>query len=106
FHHATSAFPYGSAQDLTITRQMGVSEYGPFYRWVIGDYNGCPRIPVRAEVAASCSPVFLPVEMLYFDVEKNGTDALLQWGTASEKNNDRFEIERSLDGVDFKSIGT
>jgi GH18 family chitinase len=105
FHHNTSAFPYGSAQDLTITRQIGVAQYGPFYSWVIGDYNACPRIRVRAEVAASCSPVFLPVEMIYFNAEKNGEDVLLEWGTGSEKANDYFAIERSLDGINFKTVG-
>lgn len=105
FHHNTSAFPYGSAQDLTITRQIGVAQYGPFYSWVIGDYNACPRIRVRAEVAASCSPVFLPVEMIYFNVEKNDQDVWLEWGTASERNHNYFAIERSLDGIHFTVIG-
>lgn len=32
-------------------------------------------------------------------------DALLKWATASEKNNDHFEIERSFDGTSFIKIG-
>jgi hypothetical protein len=35
-----------------------------------------------------------------------GKHALLQWVTASEKNNDFFEIERSVNGQDWKSLGT
>ena len=33
-------------------------------------------------------------------------DALLNWATASEKNNDHFDIERSFDGTSFAKIGT
>ena len=32
-------------------------------------------------------------------------DALLTWATASEKNNDHFDIERSFDGTSFTQIG-
>ncbi|MGI4864756.1 MAG: hypothetical protein ACRYFZ_12605 [Janthinobacterium lividum] len=31
-------------------------------------------------------------------------DALLKWATASEKNNDHFEVERSFDGTSFSQI--
>ena len=106
FHHNTSAFTYGSALDLSITREIGVSQYGPFYSWVIGEYNGCPRIPVRAEVATSCSPIFLPVELIYFNAEKNENNVLLEWATSSERDNNYFGIERSSDGIHFTQIGT
>ncbi|QHJ07978.1 cadherin domain-containing protein [Hymenobacter busanensis] len=48
----------------------------------------------------------LPVELLEFAVERKGTDALLRWATASEKNNARFEVEVSLDGKNFTQIGS
>ena len=47
----------------------------------------------------------LPVEMLYFNAKIDGTDAILEWATASELNNDRFEVERSLDGINYEYIG-
>ena len=105
FHHNSAAFMYGAAQDLTITRQIAVGQYGPFYSWAIGDYNSCPRVRVRAEVAASCSPVFLPVEMIYFNAEKEENDVQLEWATVSERNNSYFAVERSLDGINYKVIG-
>ncbi len=48
----------------------------------------------------------VPVELTYFKAEKVGSkDALLTWETASELNNDRFEIYRSVDeGASFKKI--
>ncbi|MBD2715002.1 T9SS type A sorting domain-containing protein [Microvirga sp. STR05] len=48
----------------------------------------------------------LPVELVIFEAKASGTDALLTWVTASEKNNARFEVERSLNGTAFERIGT
>ncbi|MFM9910749.1 MAG: T9SS type A sorting domain-containing protein, partial [Chitinophagaceae bacterium] len=40
-----------------------------------------------------------------FTVEKKNQAALLNWQTAAEQNNDRFEIERSSNGIQFITIG-
>ncbi|MFT2011421.1 T9SS type A sorting domain-containing protein [Pontibacter sp. 13R65] len=48
----------------------------------------------------------LPVELVYFTATVQQGQATLQWLTASEKDNDRFEIERSTDGRKFEKIGT
>ena len=47
-----------------------------------------------------------PVEMLGFSAIQEGQSASLRWSTASELNNDRFEIERSIDGGLFERVGT
>ena len=47
----------------------------------------------------------LPVELTRFTAEAVGDDALLRWATASEKNNDHFDIEASADGQTFRRIG-
>ncbi len=49
--------------------------------------------------------VALPVELTKFNVSKTDDKILLDWQTASEINNDRFEIERSTDANRFSSIG-
>ncbi len=49
----------------------------------------------------------LPVELVSFDGEHiKGVANYLSWQTASETNNDRFELERSFDGRDFELITT
>jgi uncharacterized repeat protein (TIGR01451 family) len=48
----------------------------------------------------------LPVQLTRFTAVAAGTDALLNWETAQEVNNQRFELERSLDGTTFTTIGT
>jgi len=59
-------------------------------------YVGRPSAPVTT----------LPVELISFDVtaDANGA-ARLSWNTATEKDNDRFDIERSEDGINWHSIG-
>ncbi|WP_400193833.1 Ig-like domain-containing protein [Hymenobacter sp. B81] len=47
----------------------------------------------------------LPVELVTFEARAKGVDALLTWETASEKNNARFEVERSTDGRSFVKVG-
>jgi hypothetical protein len=49
----------------------------------------------------------LPVELTAFTATAEGTRAVrLAWATASEKNSQFFEVERSLDGRAFARIGT
>jgi hypothetical protein len=47
----------------------------------------------------------LPVELLSFTAKAIGKRVKLDWVTASEKDNDRFEIHRTVDGRDFTYIG-
>ncbi|PCJ65274.1 MAG: hypothetical protein COA58_10475 [Bacteroidetes bacterium] len=49
----------------------------------------------------------VPIELTYFTVTKrNDYFALLEWQTASELNNEKFEIERKILGTsDFEKIG-
>ncbi|MGZ5222258.1 MAG: T9SS type A sorting domain-containing protein [Chitinophagaceae bacterium] len=47
----------------------------------------------------------LPVTLTNFTAIANGTKSLLSWQTTTEKNNNRFEIERSADGISFSKIG-
>ncbi|SHJ45537.1 Por secretion system C-terminal sorting domain-containing protein [Reichenbachiella agariperforans] len=47
----------------------------------------------------------LPVELISFDAELITKSVKINWTTASELNNDRFEIERSADGESFEYIG-
>ena len=48
----------------------------------------------------------LPVSLLSFDAVPQQNGVQLQWKTGSERNANRFVIERSSDGINFTSIGT
>jgi uncharacterized repeat protein (TIGR03803 family) len=48
----------------------------------------------------------LPVVLVTFNAEKRGHATLLTWKTAQENNSERFEIERSVNGITFDRIGS
>lgn len=54
---------------------------------------------------ASIQATPTPVEMVNFSGKKQEDYALLKWVTASEINSKGFEVQRSLDGVTFETIG-
>ena len=47
----------------------------------------------------------LPIELLSFTGTLHEKYNLLEWITATEKNNDFFTLQRSFDGVTFETIG-
>lgn len=51
------------------------------------------------------SPFFIPVELTSFSASFVGSNVFLNWSTASELNNSGFEIESSIDNVEFVKIG-
>ena len=71
--------------------------------------DGC-HLPVDAKTndfaVAFVSSNVLKVSLINFTgVHENDVNKL-QWQTASELNNSRFEVERSFNGTDFERIGT
>lgn len=48
----------------------------------------------------------LPVELLSFTGTVEGDGVILNWKTASERNNSHFEIQRSNDAAKWQKIGT
>ncbi|MCI1754175.1 MAG: hypothetical protein LKM36_15335 [Flavobacteriales bacterium] len=46
----------------------------------------------------------LPIELISFTAKANGDHVDLAWATASEKDNDHFNVERSADALDFAPI--
>ncbi len=51
-----------------------------------------------------CDDSILPVELIFFDAHIEDDHVELNWATATEDNNDFFEIEKSLDGVTFSLL--
>lgn len=64
----------------------------------VGVSTFCPWV-----LSARLSP--LPVELINFDAKCLNNDIILEWCTASEKDNSYFTIEQSVDGVNYSSIG-
>ena len=47
----------------------------------------------------------LPVKLISFTAAKENKSAILNWVTTEEVNSDRFEIQRSVSGKDWNTIG-
>jgi len=56
------------------------------------------------KVHTSVTDPYLPVELMSFEGEKENTSVALTWETASEKNNEGFEVQRSMDGEEWTAI--
>ena len=46
----------------------------------------------------------LPIELVSFTATKNNKVVEVKWETASELNNDYFEVEKSKNGIDFETL--
>ncbi len=66
--------------------------------------SGLSNSPTLSVVGLS--GIVLPVNYTHIEANKEGSNAVITWGTASEKNNAGFDIERSIDGKNFSKIGT
>lgn len=66
--------------------------------------DGLPAALVSRH-SVSGNATALPVHMLYFTASRKGRDNAMQWATASEENCDRFDIERSINALEWETIG-
>lgn len=72
---------------------------------VITDEFGSTFGASNTEFAFAAISGTLPVELISFTSSHHNGNVTLDWVTASELNNDRFEIEQSIDGSIFRTIG-
>jgi CUB domain/Secretion system C-terminal sorting domain len=82
---------------------------GQFYVMLIDNFSvtGSPfTLDWTFGGGASLNCSALPITLLQFDGQLSEGEVYLNWSTASEKNNDRFEIERSIDTKNWLKIGT
>lgn len=107
--------------DVNVTFHASVAEVGTIstlqaQRWSggwdppqMGQLAGAtsvmvPNVTQFSPWAISGNNVPLPVELINFRGKQVFDQVVLQWETASELNNDYFEIQKSTDGVEFFAI--
>ena len=64
--------------------------------------NGCSTQTVITLSSINCS--LLPIELISFTAKRINEKVKLEWQTLSEKNNDYFIIEHSLNGINYEEI--
>lgn len=62
-------------------------------------------LPATPGALNACTKGALPVTLSSFNYNISDKTVQLKWQTASESNNDYFDIERSNNGINFHSIG-
>lgn len=73
-------------------------------------YEVCDSLGLCAHATVylliSDSMQLLPVGLLNFNAIRQNKDGYIHWSTSSEINADRFDVYRSLDGINFSYIDT
>jgi hypothetical protein len=85
----------------TTNQGIGKPTYGT-YTVSTTDNNGCSA-NTSLTLSPNCSQP-LPVELINFTVKKDGNAALVEWATATEINNNYFDVEHSTDGDHFTKL--
>ncbi len=85
----TGAGSITAAEPLTITVGAKAAGDGEYFATFASSNGGA---------------VVLPIELTSFTANCNGKSSLIEWTTATEKNNDFFVLERSSDAINFKEI--
>lgn len=68
-------------------------------------YHMSDHIPVFMKLKIDNPTTPLPVELISFTAKYNQNKTLIQWTTASEKDNKEFVIEKSKDLISFETLG-
>ena len=76
-----------------------------FYNWTVSSGCESTRTAVTATIDNNPACGTLPVTITNFKGDKLSNTNKLSWTTLTEVNNAGFEIERSIDGTNFSSIG-
>ncbi len=89
----------GSGSSVTVTGLTALTGY----TFDVYEFNG-RYMHNKFTTAALQSTTTTPVKLISFTGNNNNGDVLLSWTTASEKNNQGFDVERSTDGINFKFV--
>ncbi|MBO9594014.1 MAG: hypothetical protein J7599_13985 [Niabella sp.] len=106
---ATADIPTGGYGYTGVNRgSTGIDNTNRTGKLIIGNLSGVAGGTTTAPVnfGISNNPIALPVQFTNVSAIIKGGILFVNWTTASEKNNKRFEIEASADGVHFTTIGS
>lgn len=91
------------------TASITGTQTGEVYIVMITNFSNNPTeitfSQTGGDATTNCA-IVLPVELLSFNVTHNDDSNIITWSTATEKNNDYFEVEYSKNGIDWRLIDT
>ena len=74
-------------------------------QYVLHTIHACGDTIKSDTMLVSVSCILLSVELAEFSVSKQDNGVIVDWSTHTEKNSDKFLIQRSTDGITFTTIG-
>jgi hypothetical protein len=92
----------GSSIDTMPSIVVGPYNTPGTYYYIATYTNQCGTFTDTATIIASNS---VPVKLVSITADKQNDDVVIQWTTASELNNNYFEVQRSIDGIHFEETG-
>ena len=99
---------FGTSQGVVLTVAAGGNTSAPAtanvdqYNWTYGPPGNYGHPIVESCINIECT---LPVSLLSFTGFHNETGNHLKWQTVAEINNYGFEVQRSLDGIQWEILG-
>ena len=109
--NADITFTASATEVGTITSLLGQRWNGTFWDTPLpAQTSGAtsvtvPNVTQFSTWAVSGNSTPLPITLASFIARQNNKSIKLEWSTASEINNDYFEIQKSSDGTQFYTIG-
>lgn len=86
---------------IALVRGVGSATAQYQMRWTM--YNDATG--TQSNTMLNCTPLILPVELLFLEAEPIEKTVVLRWATASESDSEKFLVERSSNGSVFHPIG-
>lgn len=91
-----------SGLTATIPTPATTSSSGVYYFYV-SYANGCYA---QLQTTVTVNPCVLPIELTAFSANCVNNAIEVNWETAGEKNCDHYLVKRSIDGINFITVGT
>ncbi|WP_137757817.1 LamG-like jellyroll fold domain-containing protein [Pontibacter sp. SGAir0037] len=96
-------YAWADANTLTYMPSVDYKGNANFYYAVV-DNEGAPSSAAGNKYVVPVQMNPLPVTLISFEAKAQQQDVVLKWATATEQDNDHFELERSRDGRTFETV--
>ncbi len=93
--------------NFTFTPNTGFTGSSTTFKYIACD-NGNPSLcsmPATVTITFPLQQSSAPVSTIDLNAAYTDNNVLVKWTTTFEVNNDHFEVERSTDGINFKTAG-
>jgi photosystem II stability/assembly factor-like uncharacterized protein len=91
---------------LSWTEQLDEDNLPPLLAVYFTDTNSGWAVGENGTIVHTTNGGVVPVELNSFTATANGKEVLLNWSTATELNNQGFEVQRKFSSNDFVTVGS